>query len=845
MLTRTLLRTGLRDLLRRPLHTGLMVAGVTLGVAVVVAIDLANAAAQRGFERSTEALVGRATHHVVGGPGGLDQDVLRRLRVEAGLRTSAPVVEGIVIAVDLDRQPLRVLGVDALSEGPFRTHLGDASLSAPDFAPFFTDPRAVIVGVALAERYGVRLDGPLRVQVDGRLETLRVLGIVTPADAEARATLDGLLLMDVGAAQRLLGRPGRLTRIDLVAAAPELERVRRVLPPGAHVSPASEQAGTAAQMTAAFRLNLTALSLLALVVGMFLIYNTVMFGVVQRRAVFGTLRLLGATPAQVFALIVVEAAAASALGAGLGVALGYVLGQAAVHLVTRTINDLYFVLSVRSAPFAFGGIVKGLLVGVGAGSVSACAPAFEAARVEPVDALRPSVFASRARRLVPWAALTGVLWAATGAALLALAPRSLAFGFTGLFGIVLGLALVSPWWTVRLTDLVVPLAAVALGTLGRLAGRTVRRAVGRTGVAVAALMVAVSVTIGVTLMIDSFRATVVNWLELTLRADIYVGGSSSGAGTAPTLEPEIAARVAAVPGVASVETVRLVRVSSPSGDVQVAVTDAARERDARLYRVSEGSPHAAWTRVLAGAVLVSEPFANRHRLPARGASVTLRTDRGLRAFPVAGIYYDYATERGTLLMHRAVYERYFDDRALTSLAVHVAPGVRLDDVADALRRALAGTALQVTSNASLRRTALAIFDRTFAVTQALRVLAVVVAFIGVWSALMALQVERTRELATLVALGLSGPQLWLLTLLETGLMGLAAGLLSWPTGALLAAILVDVINVRSFGWTMTLRLEPSVFAQALAVSIVAALLAAVYPLVRLGRLPVASALRQE
>jgi putative ABC transport system permease protein len=225
--------------------------------------------------------------------------------------------------------------------------------------------------------------------------------------------------------------------------------------------------------------------------------------------------------------------------------------------------------------------------------------------------------------------------------------------------------------------------------------------------------------------------------------------------------------------------------------------------------------------------------------------VTLRTDRGPRSFPVAGIYYDYATERGTVLMARVVYERHWNDRGRTSVAAYLAPGRDAAQVAADLRRALAGTGLQVAETRSLRREALRVFDRTFAVTEAIRLLAVVVAFIGVWSALLALQVERTRELGTLRALGLLPGQLWGLTLLETGLIGLAAGLLSLPTGLLLATILIEVINVRSFGWTMAMQLDSLVLVQALGVSLLAALLAAVYPVLRLQRLSVAEALRQE
>jgi putative ABC transport system permease protein len=212
---------------------------------------------------------------------------------------------------------------------------------------------------------------------------------------------------------------------------------------------------------------------------------------------------------------------------------------------------------------------------------------------------------------------------------------------------------------------------------------------------------------------------------------------------------------------------------------------------------------------------------------------------------VAGVFYDYATEQGLVLMSRNVYERHYEDRGVSSLGVYVSDGPSPAEVAAALRRALAGTALQVTPNGALRAHALRVFDRTFAVTQALRLLAVAVAFIGVCSALMSLLVERTRELATLVALGLTPGQLRTLTLLESGLMGLLAGVLSLPMGYLLAVILVDVINVRSFGWTMRLVASPSVFAQALLLSVLAALLASLYPLWRLQRLPLSSALRQE
>ncbi len=846
MLTRTLLKTGLRDLIRRPLQTGLMILGVALGVAVVIAIDLANTSAGRAFDISTEAVTGKATHQIVGGPEGLPDDLYTQVRVDWGFRQSAPIVEGVSIAPDLDGQPLHVLGLDAIADAPFRTYLSNnGGTSTPISATrFYTEPNTVVIGAGLAERYGLNVDDTIRLQVNDGYKQVTIIGILTPADERNRRSLDGLLMMDIANAQLLLEMNGRLTRIDLIATDAEVERLTSLLPGDVQVVPATAQAETVAQLTSAFQLNLTALSLLALIVGMFLIYNTMMFSVVQRRAVFGIMRSLGVTGGQLFALILFEAILTSTIGAFIGLGLGWVLGQGAVRLVTQTINDLYYALTVGDAPLTLASVVKGLVLGLGAGLASAAAPAAEAAGVEPVNAMRGSTFEDKLRRWLPWIGAAGLLLGLAGWLALMVGGTSLVASFGGLFAIVIGLAMVTPVFTIAFMRIATKLP---FGILSRMAARTVVKAISRTSVAIAALMVAISVTIGVSLMIDSFRATVINWLDLTLVADIYVSAPSTGGlRNGPLVDADLPARAAAVPGVADVETTRAVTVESPTGPVRLVVATTRTRQSAGLYRFAEGDPQAIWDRMQTEeAVIVSEPFAYRHNIPARGGTVTLVTDKGEQTFNVLGVFYDYASDQGTVLISRTLYERWWDDRAITSIAVYAEPGADINDLADRLRTELSGTALQVQVNRALRDEALIIFDRTFAITNALRLLAVVVAFIGVLSALMALQIERTRELSTMQAVGLTQGQLWRLTLLETGFMGATAGLLSLPVGFVLSLVLVYVINLRSFGWTIQLSLDPWVFGQAMIMSIIAALLAAVYPVIRLQKMPIAAGLRGE
>ncbi|MGD8633638.1 MAG: FtsX-like permease family protein [Anaerolineales bacterium] len=822
-----------------------MTLGVALGVAVIVAIDLANQSASTAFSISREALTGRTTHQIIGGPTGVNQDLYEELRIDRGIRSSAPVIESIGTSPDFDI-PLRILGVDPIAEAPFRDYLPLQDTGEPGFEAFFLDPNAVIISEALAKRYGLYPGAGIRIQVNESLELLRVVGVVDPADGRSSQGLEDVLLMDVGSAQQLLGMEGRLTRIDLILKDGEAEEIKSWLPMGVQVIPASDQEATLNQLTDAFELNLQALSLLALVVGMFLIYNTTMFSVIKRREIFGILRTLGATAEQILILILIEASLVAAVGSVIGLGLGVLLGRGAVTLVSQTINDFYFLVNVREVKLGIVTILKGLGGGLLAAVIASLGPAIEAARVSPVVALQRSNLEARAGRWSRSAALGGLVLISIGTLVLLIIKSSLIASFAGLFLLLIGLAALVPAVTVFTMRSIRPLLSTLAGPLGRMASGTVVRSLSRTGVAVAALMVSLSVAIGVGIMIASFRSTVVDWLGLTLRADIYVSAPVVS-GTRPTasLPRELVGTLQAVPGVDAVESVRTVTVQSDLGEVLLLAVDARQQRDARLYRFAAGSADQTWQKVLDGAVIVSEPFAYRYGIPPEGGELSLVTDRGEHTFDVVGVYYDYSAEQGTVLMSQEVYRSYWDDDAISSLAVFTSNDIDSGQTAQLIRSALAGSGLQVQLNRELREQALMIFDRTFLITSALRILAIVVAFIGVMSALMALLMERAREFATMQALGLTGVELWKLIFMETGLMGATAGLLSFPTGVILAVVLIYVINLRSFGWTIAMSLNPWIFLGAFATAVVAALVAGIYPGFRLVQLPVADNLRGE
>lgn len=860
----TLFKTGLRYLLRRPFQSTLCVIGVALGVAMVIAIDLANASASRAFELSTETVAGRATHQVVGSGAGLDEDIYRRIKVELGVRQAAPVVEAYATAIELDQQPLRVLGIDAFADAPFRSYLGEgnAALQQGDLTDFFVRPDAILIGETLAQQYDLRLGSRITLRAGDRRQPMRVAGILTPADENSRRALDGLAIVDISTAQELFAMVGRLSHIDLIAderteaGRALLEGVRSVLPAGAQIVKPRARSQSVESLTDAFRLNLTALSLLALVVGMFLIYNTITFSVVQRRPVIGTLRCLGVTRREVFRQILLETLLLGTIGSVIGIGLGILLGRGAVGLVSQTINDLYYTVNVRSVAIEPLTLLKGVALGLIASLLAALAPAYEATSIPPITALKRSNVEQRVQRLLPWVALVGVVMFAIGGAMLLL-TRALIVNLGGIFFVLIGLALIAPLVTQALMRASAPILDRIAGLIGRMSARNVVNSISRTAIAIASLMVAVSVIIGLQSMIGSFRTTVESWLDASVTADVYVAPPTAGANDGdPTIAPTVVEAFEALPGVTDVTLFRRAFVnfrlatSPPTEDKTAALLAirSDRERDAKTFVWTARPADGLW-RSMAGQdqVQVSEPFANKHGITPQNNLLILRTEQGERTFRVVAVYYDYASDAGVIVMRRDTYQRYWRDDKISSLALYV-DDAQVRDVgafADQLRRQFAGRELIISANRELRANALVIFDRTFAITGALNLLATLVAFIGVLSTLMALQIERTRELGVLRANGMTLRQLWRMTLLETGLMGGTAGLLSMPTGFLLALVLVYIINLRSFGWTIRLDLQWETFAQAMVVAVVSALLAAIYPMLRLGQIEIARAVRQE
>lgn len=839
-MTPLLLRATARHLVRHPWQLALALLGIALGVAVVCAVQLTQASARQSLAYAQRALLGGGTHVIEATEGAIDERDYARLALARPDVLFIPVVSADVELLptvpDTRPRTLTVLGLDPLVEAEddnARRRLGGAL----DLSRFLIEPGLVWMNAASARRHGLADGARFRVRAGGRDAELTLAGLA--ADARDGGPADDVLVTDIAGAQELLGLTGRLTSIEVrLPTGARVEALRDALPAGWHLESRATRLAAGREMTRAFDVNLTALSLLALVVGMFLIHNTASFLVIQRRGLFAQLRALGVTRRELAGALVAESVVLGAVGTAAGLALGRVLAGALLEAVGRTVNDLYYraaITEVSTPPWLLAGLA---VAGIATTLIAALPPILEVARSEVVAAGRVGGPAGRhrLRRLLGRAL---ALWT-VGAILLCLPSRGLLPGFGALFACLLGAALLVP----GLLDLLIPRLGGRAHSPPALVGLRMLTTYGRrTGLAAAALMAACATGIAVTVMVASFRVSVTEWLAALLRADVYVNLPASARAGAPPLA-ELRQRIAALPEVGATSAVSRARARAGERPVVLHAYDlpaAARSG----FSFLAGRADAIWRHWDEDTVIVTESFAWRHRIAA-GGTLPLDTPRGPVVFRVTGIYRDYASERGSVAMSRATYLRHYAPRDDDGLGVYAAPGVEPAALEQALRRALVDDPeVRLQSNAAIRELSLAVFDQTFRVTELLRALALGVAFVGIVSALLAQQMERITDYALMRALGFARGDIAAVVLLQTLAAGAVAATLAVPVGLGLAVLLIDVINVRSFGWTMSLHVPGGRLAAAWGAALLAAGLAALGPALLAARRTPAGVLRND
>jgi len=854
-MTAILNRASRNFLWQHPWQLLLAVLGITLGVAVVIAIDLATASSLRVFEQATRVVSGHASHQIIASAGGFDEKLYTKLRVELGISNLSPVIKGRVNLKKAPQQGFILLGIDAFIEPAFDTlwqpsHQQNEGIKLSLFR-LLTEPNAVLISPKLASRLNFRVDDWLQVQTVKGEQQLRILGILDPEANNSSMMPENLLIADIATAQELLGMIGRLSRID-IKLDPDadnttvLNRIKSALPGNTQLVSSEQEIISAREMSRAFAINLDALGLLSVLIGVFLIYNTMTFLVVQRRELFGSLRALGVTRRQIFRLIILEALGLATIGILIGMVLGVVIGYGLVDLVSGTISTFYFQNQVSSLTVTWDVLLKAAILGFFATLLAIVLPAWEATHLSPVSVMKRSQLETGARKMVVIAGFLSLIFFAVGLLLAFFSGKSISLGIASVFFLLFGFALLTPAVTLLFMKGIKLLLSRFSSILGQLPMTMVSAEISRTGVAIAALMVAIAATVGMELMINSFRQTVSEWLMVSMRADLYVSlpGDISSSYKIVS-DQQLAGKIHSLEDVAMISNVLHTHVLTEQKSVRLSVFEL-NDRSKTGFIFKHPQDEKLWHDFeQAQAILITEPYAYHHDI-GRGDQLGLRTNYGLQYFTIIGIYKDYSGDQGHLAMSRKTYLKHWGNAGFTGIGVYAKRGVNLPKLQEKIANlGYSNQVLQVRSNRAIFQESMKLFEQTFVITQTLRWLAVGIACVGVFGALMALQFERIRLFGILRAIGVTPRQLSFLILAETGLMGLVAGILAIPSGLAVAAILLFVVYQRSFGWTMAFHLEPWVLFQGLGLALVSALLAGVIPAIKMAKTSPAEALRTE
>ena len=771
----------------------LTAVAIAVGVALGFAVHLVNGSALASFDRAIRGVNGSAELAVrAASPLGFDEALYPRVATAPGVADASPVVR---LSARANGQGFNLLGLDVIRAAAVTPSLIGLRASGPEArGDEAFDEDALFLSRDALTRLGTRVGARLPVTANGRTVTLAVAGLLAGV-GEGQA----IGVIDIAAAQWGFDRLGKIDRIDLKLADRTVAEaaLARLLPATATVGGAEAEAAQGETLSRAYRVNLDMLALVALLTGGFLVFSAQSLSVARRLRAFALIRTLGLPRRGIVAAVAIEGFVIGLIGAGLGLVAGYGLAVLALRLFGGDLGAGYFAGSASRVAFQPGAALAFFTLGLLAAVLGSVLPARAAARAAPAAALKNAGDLIDPRAAVPWRpALVLLALGGTAAFLPAVAGLPL-FGFASMALLLAGGVAGVPWLARRLLS--GPARRPTASVPALLAVRHIHGAPGEAATALCGIVASTALMIAMATMVGSFRGAVDEWLGQLLSADLYLRTEGG-----PGFDPATQARLRAVPGVASLAFSRQIPLTlTPDRPPVMLIAREVNTGAATALPLIDEAP------VPPGAipVWVSEPARRIHGWNP-GEPIALPLAPG-RRFAVAGVWRDYARQAGAVVMRDADYTRLTGDLTRDEAAATLSPGVRGDAVGRALVAALPAdrrALTQVAEPGTLRRFALQLFDRSFAVTYILEGVAILVGLAGVAATVSAQTMARTREFGMLRHLGVAKRQITAMLATEGALLGLIGGLAGVLLGGVLGQVLIHVINPQSFNFTMETRI---------------------------------------
>ena len=841
----------LRHLLNERSRTLLTILGVGLGVSVYLAIRLANQSILSSFHESIDSISGKATLQIQGESIGFDENFIKKIRKQPGISHLAPLIETLVGIEEFPGKTLRVLGIDPLAEKAIRKYHLNSEGERSDLFLVLLDPSSILLTKKFMEQYRLKLGESITLLHNQKKHLMTIKGALEPL-GPAKAQGGYLAFMDISTAQWVFNKLGKLDRIDLITD-PNIpvEKVQKdlqdLLPPHLLVQRPKSRRIQVEGMLRSFQLNLNMTGGIALLVALFLVHNTMTLAVAKRRKEIGMLRAIGVTKNQVLALMTMEGIILGGLGSVLGLGLGLILAQGTLQVVSKTVSSLYIPHQGESLFLSPTLILEAMLIGLGVSLLSVLAPAFEASRTQVRETLQSGFFEKKPTFTIGLRTFLGLIFIPS-AFYLAFQENLVGSSYNGYlsaFILLLGSVFLVPALASTFYHLVAKTRRAP--SLFSLALTNINASLQRTSSAVTPLLVALALMIGILIMVTSFRKTVEQWIHETIRADLMVVSPSWGLqGSNASLPEEIVENLEGFPGVLATDGYREIRIHIRGEPVNLVARDLEVHNRFSRYLFLEGDSSSLLEAARKGeGLLLSETLSNRLNIK-KDDTLALNTPTGTVELPVIGVFYDYSTDGGRILMDRRIYRRYWpQDNRVNVIALYLSPLISSEEFRRAMNAKTVGTSFATINNQELRAGVLEVFDQTFAITYAMELIALLIGLLGIFNTLLTSILDRKRELGILRAIGMSKTQLVKMILMEGASIGLIGALLGGGAGIGLSWILVEVINKQAFGWTIHFSPFPSFLIVIFLLVLLTAVLASLFPAKRALAIKISEAVHYE
>jgi len=832
---------SLRHLRRHRLRTFLTFLGIALGVATIIAIAIVNRTLTGSFHRTIELLAGKAVLQVVNGESGVRESIFPLIRDAEGVKDAAPIVEGFLPVVGFQGERLFIYGVDFLADPSIREHRFVGPPSDLESAlDFIAQPDSLAITESFSRRLGLP-PGSRMVLATSRGTRTYIVRALLREQGSAKVFGGSFALMDLPVAQIALGKEGKLDTVDLTIEEGEgtetvRQRIQTRLRDAAQVERPSRRGEQTELLLDSYRIGLFFVSLVALFVASFLIYSTVSVSVVERKREIGTLRCLGMQRRDVVGLFIWESLIIALFASAAGIGMGFLFAKAAVLSVGQTVSNLFLQVDLLRTTLSLKDLGVGFASGVGVSILAALYPAWKAGRVTPLEGYRQTPWSPQVQEIsrAPLAGfflllLSPLIW------LLSLSDlggvEKFTLGIVAMLVFLLGLCFLAPLLIRIWVRLLRPFLRRLSWLEGELASDNLARSPVRCGIAISQIMISLAAIFTIAALVHSVRGSLLSWVDQMVTADLVIhsGARSAGPLNVP-LKEELAAPLEAIGGVQFVDLYRLIRSTYEGKPIVIESLFTEIAQRVRIVPMVQGERETALREMAAGkGIIVSESFQSRFG-KGQGDAVYLPTPSGRLSFKILGVYVDYSSDIGSVLIDRAWYKKIWHDDLVDAFDLWLAPGADQEKVIQEIKRGYGEKyQLFISTHSELRENVVDLMEQSFRVNYAAQLVAIIVAVFSVINTLLTSVLDRTREIGVLRALGVTQRQLRLMVMAEAGWMGLIGGLLGVFAGTIMAYHHV-VYNTKALtGWTFQYHYPFHVAVLCLVLSVALCLMAGYAP----------------